>query len=134
MSKQPNKGLGSQDLQEQYDVSRIQQLAGIANASTVAGTPVAEDITDDISPDQAQELADDIEAQMHTIAEAMESIEMLVRNQLPSAYRYMESYTFPQIKIALGGYGYVDRMVKSFESLVEDLREYAENQGNEDTL
>jgi hypothetical protein len=64
---------------------------------------------------------------MHVIAVAMESIEMLVRDHLPSEYRYMKQYTFPQIQIALGGYGYADRMVRSFESLVEDLREHAED-------
>jgi hypothetical protein len=35
-----NEGMGSVNVETQYDLSRIKQLAGIANASTVAGTPV----------------------------------------------------------------------------------------------
>ncbi len=134
MVKKLNEGLTSQNIDTEYDVSAIRKLAGIANNSTEKTGTVRESlhVQDDLTVDEAQGMADDIEAQMHIIAEAMESIEMLVRNHLPSEYRYMDSYTFPQIKIALGGYGYADRMVRSFESLVEDLREYAENQGNEE--
>jgi len=134
MVKKLNEGLTSQNIDIEYDVSAIRKLAGIANNSTEKTGAVRESlhVRDDLTVDEAQGMADDIEAQMHIIAEAMESIEMLVRNHLPSEYRYMDSYTFPQIKIALGGYGYADRMVRSFESLVEDLREYAENQGNEE--
>jgi len=114
--------------------SAIRKLAGIDNNSAaVAGTPVSEGVEDnDLSADEAGAIADDIEAQMHIIAEAMESVEWLVRNHLPREYRYMDSYTFPQIKIALGGYGYADRMVRSFESLVEDLRAHAEGQDSEE--
>ena len=135
MVKKLNEGLTSQNIDIEYDVSAIRKLAGIANNSTEKTGAVRESlhVQDDLTVDEAQGIADDIEAQMHVIAEAMESIEMLVRNHLPSEYRYMDSYTFPQIKIALGGYGYADRMVRSFESLVEDLREYAENQGNEES-
>ncbi len=135
MVKKLNEGLTSQNIDTEYDVSAIRKLAGIANNSTEKTGTVRESlhVQDDLTVDEAQGMADDIEAQMHIIAEAMESIEMLVRNHLPSEYRYMDSYTFPQIKIALGGYGYADRMVRSFESLVEDLREYAENQGNEES-
>lgn len=130
MVKKINEGLTSQNIDIEYDVSTICKLAGIDNNSAaVAGTPVSEGIEDsDLSANEANAIADDIEAQMQIIGEAMESIEMIVRNHLPSEYRYMDSYTFPQIKIALGGYGYADRMVRSFESLVEDLRAHAEGQ------
>lgn len=121
------EGMGSVNVETEYDVSNIKRLAGLANETTVAGTVVKESIRDDISADEARAIADDIEQQMHVIAEAMESVEMLVRNHLPSEYRTMKEYTFPQIQVALGGYGYVDRMVRSFESLVEDLREHAED-------
>jgi hypothetical protein len=121
------EGMGSVNVETQYDVSNIKRLAGLANETTVAGTVIKESIKDDISADDARGIADDIEEQMHVIAVAMESIEMLVRDHLPSEYRYMKQYTFPQIQIALGGYGYADRMVRSFESLVEDLREHAED-------
>ena len=134
MVKKINEGLTSQNVDIEYDVSTIRKLAGINNNSAaVAGTPVNEGVEDsNLSADEANAIADDIEAQMHIIAEAMESIEMLVRNHLPSEYRYMDSYTFPQIKIALGGYGYADRMVRSFESLVEDLRAHAEGMDPEE--
>jgi hypothetical protein len=124
------EGMGSVNVETQYDVSSIKRLAGLANETTVAGTVVKESIKDPISADDARGMADDIEEQMHVIAEALESIQMLVRNHLPSEYRYMKEYTFPQIQIALGGYGYTDRMVRSFESLVEDLREHVEDSYN----
>lgn len=134
MVKKINEGIASQNVDIEYDISAIRKLAGIDNNSAaVAGTPVSEGVEDnDLSADEAGAIADDIEAQMHIIAEAMESVEWLVRNHLPREYRYMDSYTFPQIKIALGGYGYADRMVRSFESLVEDLRAHAEGQDGEE--
>jgi hypothetical protein len=134
MVKKINEGIASQNVDIEYDISAIRKLAGIDNNSAaVAGTPVSEGVEDnDLSADEAGAIADDIEAQMHIIAEAMESVEWLVRNHLPQEYRYMDSYTFPQIKIALGGYGYADRMVRSFESLVEDLRAHAEGQDSEE--
>ncbi len=126
------EGMNSLNVETEYDVSNIKRLAGLANETTVAGTAIKESISDDISPDDAQAIADDIEEHMHVIAEALESIQMVVRNHLPREYRYMEQYTFPQIHLALGGHGYADRMVRSFESLVEDLREYAENNPQEE--
>jgi hypothetical protein len=133
MSKQLNEGMGSVNVEEQYDVSRIQQLAGIANASTVAGTPVAEDINDDISPEEAQQLAGQLETLVHSLGTTLEDIEHLIRAKLPREYRSMEHYTLAHIKAAVGGHGYAEnRMAKSLWSLVEDLIDYAE--GGEDTL
>ena len=133
MSKQLNEGLGSLNVEEQYDVSRIQQLAGIANSSTVAGTPVAEDINDDISPEEAQELAGQLEALVHSLGTTLEDIEHLIRARLPREYGSMKNYTLAHIKAAVGGHGYAEnRMAKSLSSLVEDLIAYGE--GAEDTL
>jgi hypothetical protein len=133
MSKQLTEGMGSVNVEEQYDVSRIQQLAGIANASTVAGTPVAEDINDDISPEEAQQLAGQLETLVHSLGTTLEDIEHLIRAKLPREYRSMEHYTLAHIKAAVGGHGYAEnRMAKSLWSLVEDLIAYAE--GGEDTL
>lgn len=133
MSKQLNEGMGSLNVEEEYDVSRIQQLAGIANASTVAGTPVAEDINDDISPEEAQELAGQLETLVHSLGTTLEDIEHLIRAKLPREYRSMEHYTLAHIKAAVGGHGYAEnRMSKSLWSLVEDLIAYSE--GSEDTL
>jgi hypothetical protein len=134
MSKQLNEGMGSVNVEEQYDVSRIQQLAGIANASTVAGTPVAEDINDNISSEEAQQLAGQLETLVHSLGTTLEDIEHLIRTKLPREYRSMEHYTLAHIKAAVGGHGYAEnRMSKSLWSLVEDLIEYAEG-GDEDTL
>lgn len=127
------EGLTSQNIDIDYDISTILKLAGIENNSaTVAGTPVSEGVEDgDLSADEAGAMAEDIEEQMHIIAEAMESIEMVVRNHLPREYRYMKEYTFPQLQTVLGGYGYSDRMVRSFASLVEDLKIHAEGPDEE---
>jgi hypothetical protein len=134
MSKQLNEGMGSLNVEEQYDVSRIQQLAGIANSSTVAGTPVAEDINDDISSEEAQQLAGQLESLVRSLDVTLGEIEQLIRAKLPREYRSMEHYTLAHIKAALGGHGYAEnRMAKSLYSLVEDLVDYAEG-GDEDTL
>lgn len=133
MNKQLNEGLGSINVEEEYDVSRIQQLAGIANASTVAGTPVAEDINDDITAEDAHEIAKQLETLVHTLGTTLEDIEHLIRTRLPREYRSMEHYTLAHIKASVGGHGYAEnRMAKSLWSLVEDLIEYSE--GGEDTL
>ena len=134
MSKQLNEGMGSLNVEEQYDVSRIQQLAGIANSSTVAGTPVAEDINDNISSEEAQQLAGQLETLVRSLDVTLGDIEHLIRSKLPREYRSMEHYTLAHIKAALGGHGYAEnRMAKSLYSLVEDLIDYAEG-GDEDTL
>lgn len=131
--KQLNEGMGSVNVEEQYDVSRIQQLAGIANASTVAGTPVAEDINDEISADEAHDLARQLETLVMSMDNTLSDIERLIRTKLPSEYRSMDHYTFAHIKAALGGHGYAEnRMAKSLHSLIEDLIDYSE--GSEDTL
>lgn len=131
--QQVNEALGSVNVEEQYDVSRIQQLAGIANASTVAGTPVAENINDDISSEEAAELARQLESLVHSLDNTLGNIEQLLRARLPREFRSMESYTLAHIKAAVGGHGYAEnRMAKSLHGLIEDLREYSK--GSEDTL
>jgi hypothetical protein len=133
MSKQLNEGMGSLNVEEQYDVSRIQQLAGIANASTVAGTPVAEDINDDISAEDAHELARQLETLVRSMDSTLGEIEHLIRAKLPREFRSMDHYTFAHIKASIGGHGYAEnRMAKSLYSLVEDLLDYSN--GGEDTL
>lgn len=124
--EQIKEGMGSVNVEQQYDISRIQKLAGIANASTVAGTKVQEQLSTGMSNEEATELADDLQHLLQEMSTALESMENLVRSQLPNEYRSMEAYTFAHIKTSLGGYGYADRMSKSVESLIEDLREYAE--------
>lgn len=124
--KQIVEGMGSINIDQTYDVSRIRKLAGLANSSTAAGTQVKEQLSTGMSNEEATELANDLEQLLQEMSVALESVESLVKNQLPNEYRSMEAYTFAHIKTSLGGYGYVDRMSKSIEGLIEELREYAE--------
>jgi hypothetical protein len=133
ITKQLNEGQGSINVETHYDISRIQKLAGLANGSTVAGTPVTEDIRDDINNQEAQELAGQLESLVHLLDNTLGDIEQLIRDKLPREYRSMEQYTLAHIKAAVGGYGYAEnRMAKSLHGLVEDLVDYS--QGSEDTL
>lgn len=121
------EGMGSVNVEVEYDVSSIKRLAGLANETSVAGTTIKENINDDISADEARDIADELEHHLHDIGVALENIESIVRNHLPSEFRSMEAYTLAHIKTSLGGYGYVDRMSRSIESLIEDLRMHAED-------
>lgn len=131
--KQLNEGQGSINVETQYDISRIQKLAGLANSSTVAGTPVTEAINDNISNEDAQELARQLESLVHSLDNTLGDIEHLISAKLPREYGSMKHYTLAHIKAAVGGHGYAEnRMAKSLYSLVEDLLDYSE--GSEDTL
>ena len=67
---QLNEGMGSVNVDTEYDLSRIRVLAGLANSTTVAGTPVAEEIEADISPEEASAIADQLEDQLETMNHA----------------------------------------------------------------
>jgi hypothetical protein len=123
-----NEGMGSVNVETHYDVSRIRKLAGLANSSTATGTPVvSEDVEGDISPEEAEALADQLEEQLEVMNDALNAMEGMVRRYLPQEYRYMEAYTFAHIKTSLGGHGYHDRMTRTIESLIEDLRNHEGN-------
>jgi hypothetical protein len=123
-----NEGMGSVNIETHYDVSRIRKLAGLANSSTATGTPVvSEDVEGDISPEEAEALADQLEEQLEVMNDTLNAMEGLVRRYLPQEYRYMEAYTFAHIKTSLGGHGYHDRMTRTIESLIEDLRDHEGN-------
>ena len=131
--KQLNEGQGSVNVETQYDISRIQKLAGLANSSTVAGTLVAERINDDIYSEQAIELASEIEQQIEQLTRALDEVEQTIKFHLPKEYAGMKDYTFANIKAAIGGYGYAgNRMSKTLAGLVEDLNEHGDE--GEDTL
>jgi hypothetical protein len=131
--QQLNEGQGSVNVDQEYDVSRIRKLAGLANGSTVAGTPVAEAINDDIDSDKALELASELEQRVEQLTRALDEIEQTIKFNLPREYAGMKDYTFAHIKAAIGGYGYAEnRMSKSLASLIEYLNEHGEE--NEDTL
>lgn len=124
-NEQLNEGMGSVNVETHYDVSRIRKLAGLANSSTATGTPVVnEEVEGDISPEEAEALADQLQEQLETMSDALNAMEGLVQRYLPREYRYMEAYTFAHIKTSLGGHGYTDRMTRSIESLIEDLRNH----------
>jgi hypothetical protein len=132
-NKQVNEGQSSVNVETHYDVSRIKKLAGIANGSTVAGTPVAEAIYDNIDGDKAIELAAEIEQQVEQLTRALDEIEQTIKFNLPKEYAGMKDYTFAHIKAAIGGYGYAEnRMSKSLASLIEYLNEHGDE--GEDTL
>lgn len=126
MKQTVNEGQGSINVETHYDVSRIKKLAGLANSSTVAGTPVSEELEadDNMTPDQAEALAAQLEEHLEQMSDALYAIESIVRKNLPREYRYMEAYTFAHIKTSMGGHGYVDRMTRSIASLIEDLQEF----------
>ncbi|CAB4241765.1 hypothetical protein UFOVP71_303 [uncultured Caudovirales phage] len=131
--KQLNEGQGSINVTQEYDVSRIKKLAGIANGSTVAGTPVAEAINDDIDSDKALEVASELEQQVEVLTRALDEIEQTIKFNLPREYAGMKDYTIAHIKAAIGGYGYAEnRMSKSLASLIEYLNEHGDE--GEDTL
>jgi hypothetical protein len=123
-NNQLNEGMGSVNVDTEIDISRIRKLAGLANSTSAAGIPVSEEVEADISPEEAEAIADQLEEQLEVMNHALDSIEGIVRRYLPREYRYMESYTFAHIKTSLGGHGYVDRMTRSIESLIEDLRDH----------
>lgn len=132
-NEQLNEGMGSVNVDTEIDISRIRKLAGLANSTTAAGVPVTEEVEGDISPEEAEALADQLQEQLEVMNDALNAMEGLVRRYLPREYRYMEAYTFAHIKTSLGGHGYVDRMTRSIESLIEDLRDH-EGYDDEDTL
>lgn len=124
MKKQLQEGMASINVEEEIDISRIKKLAGLANSTTAAGTPVTESADEhDLTPEQAEQVADALEDVLEQMNSALEQAEHIVRQYLPNMYRSMEAYTFAHIKTSLGGHGYADRMSTSIADLIEDLRE-----------
>jgi len=125
IDKQLNEGQGSINVETQYDISRIQKLAGLANSSTVAGTPVAEAIYDDIHGEQATEVAAELEQQVEQLTQLLNEIEQTIKTYLPKEYASMKDYGLASIKSAIGGYGYAgSRMSKTLAGLIEDLKDH----------
>lgn len=126
-NEQLNEGMGSVNVDTEIDISRIRKLAGLANSATATGTPVGEEVEGGISPEDARELAGQLETLVRSLDSTLEDIEHLIRAKLPREYRSMEHYTFAHIKASIGGHGYAEnRMAKSLYSLVEDLIEAGE--------
>lgn len=135
MSKQLKEGMGSVNVEQEYDLSRITKLAGLTNNnSNSTGTPVSERISDDIYSEKAIEIASELEQQVEQLTRALDEIEQTIKFHLPKEYAGMKDYTIAHIKAAIGGFGYAEnRMSKSFASLIEDLNEHGD-ESDEDTL
>jgi hypothetical protein len=71
MNKQLNEGLGSVNVETQYDVSRIRKLAGLANETTVAGTPV-------VFEDDSAEYDDEAGMALNSLRTLERSVEILM--------------------------------------------------------
>lgn len=111
------------------DIYKFRDIVAKANQSKQA---IAESDGFEGSPEQANELAAEIEQYTDDIMNSLEAIEQLVRRHMPRKYRYLESYTFAHFKTLIGGYGYSDRMNTSLKDLIEELQEYADNGGMDD--
>lgn len=123
MKKQLQEGMASINVEEEIDISRIKKLAGLANSSTPAGTPVVAEADEErLSQEQREQIADAIDAGIEELNQALEGIEQVVRQYMPGRYRYLEAYTFASIKNAIGGHGYMTRNT-TLSDLVEELRE-----------
>jgi hypothetical protein len=122
MKDQLNEGMGSINVEEEIDVSRIRVLAGLANSTTVAGTPVVAEDVEDLSPEQKEQVADAIESAIEDFNQTLEGLERTIRQFMPDRYRELEAYTFANIKNAIGGHGYMTRNT-TLTDLVEELRE-----------
>lgn len=118
-------------------MSDIYKFRDIVSKASQAKQSVTESADFEGTPEQANELAAEIEQYTDDIMNSLEAIEQLVRRHMPRKHRYLESYTFAHFKTLIGGYGYNDRMNPSLKDLIEELQEYADNGGmddDEDTL
>jgi hypothetical protein len=111
------------------DIYKFRDIVAQANQSK---QQVTESDSFEGTPEQAGELAAELEQYTEDIMNSLESIERLVRQHMPRKYRYLESYTFASFKTLIGGHGYVDRMNPSLKDLIEELQEYADNGGMDD--
>jgi len=111
------------------DIYKFRDIVAKANQSKEA---VTESDSFEGSPEQANQLAAEIEQYTEDMMNSLEAIENLVRKHMPRKYRYLESYTFAHFKTLIGGYGYTDRMNTSLKDLIEELQEYADNGGMDD--
>ena len=98
--EQINEGKGSVNVEQEYDISRIRALAGIKNATTVAGTAITED---DLSQDPGeydqegemarQDLATAADAAMElrSILDSGENLPEWVQAKITMAVDYLDT-------------------------------------------
>jgi hypothetical protein len=115
MSDQINESMASVNVEEEIDVSRIRQLAGIANTiENSAGTPVAEALNA-VEEKRLQDLLNDIEA---SIARTRVKFK-----QYAAAYQRMESLMDEDEQMHYG-YG-IQAMLDLVEEMHKELQKYA---------
>lgn len=100
MNKRLNEGMGSVNVEQEYDISRIRKLAGIANASTVAGTAITED---DLSQDPGEydqegemarvdlATAADAAMELRSILDSGENLPEWVQAKITMAVNYLDT-------------------------------------------
>jgi hypothetical protein len=98
MNKRLNEGMGSVNVEQEYDVSRIRTLAGIKNASTVAGTPVTLGEDDSAEYDQEGEMAQqdlttaaDAAMELRSILDSNENLPEWVQAKITMAVNYLDT-------------------------------------------
>lgn len=98
MNKRLNEGMGSVNVEQEYDVSRIRTLAGIKNASTVAGTPVTLGENDPGEYDQEGEMAQqdlstaaDAAMELRSILDSNENLPEWVQAKITMAVNYLDT-------------------------------------------
>ena len=98
--KQIIEGMGSVNVEQEYDVSRIRTLAGIKNATTVAGTAITEDDLSQDSGEYDQEgkmaqqdlvTAADAAMELRSILDSNENLPEWVQAKITKAVDYLDT-------------------------------------------
>jgi hypothetical protein len=97
-NKQLQEGMGSVNVEQEYDLSRIRTLAGIKNATTVAGTPVTLGEDDSGEYDQEGEMAQqdlltaaDAAMELRSILDSGENLPEWVQAKITMAVDYLDT-------------------------------------------
>jgi len=96
--QQVQEGMGSVNVEQYYDVSRIRTLAGIMNATTVAGTPVTLGENDPGEYDQEGAMAQqdlvtaaDAAMELRSILDSNENLPEWVQAKITKAVDYLDT-------------------------------------------
>lgn len=97
-NKQLQEGMGSVNIEQEYDLSRIRTLAGIKNATTVAGTPVTlgEDDAGEYDQEGAMAQQDlltaaDAAMELRSILDSDENLPEWVQAKITMAVDYLDT-------------------------------------------
>lgn len=96
--QQVQEGMGSVNVEQEYDLSRIRTLAGIKNATTVAGTPVTLGENDPGEYDQEGDMAQqdlltaaDAAMELRSILDSGENLPEWVQAKITMAVDYLDT-------------------------------------------